>query len=30
MVAGGQIIQSMHMTTIFFALHKSGKLSISL
>lgn len=30
MVVSGQMIQSMHMTTIFFALHKLGKLSISL
>jgi ADP-ribose pyrophosphatase len=30
MALKGEILQSMHMTTIFFALHKLGKLSISL
>ena len=30
MVLHGEIIQSMHMTTVFFALHKLGKLTITL
>ena len=30
MVLRGEIIQSMHMTTVFFALHKLGKLKITL
>ena len=30
MILRGEIIQSMHMTTVFFALYKLGKLSITL